>query len=87
MVSTNGVDWKLGLTLNPAKDGKVANYPQVIQAADGQLHIVFTYANQMTAQTWRERVIRHVVLTTGFENRHPSPEASPPSKTTPKPKP
>jgi len=62
MISTNGVDWKLGLTLNPAKDGKVANYPQVIEAADGRLHIVFTYSNQMDAQTWRERVIRHKVV-------------------------
>ena len=79
MVSTNGLDWKLGLNLNPANDGKVANYPQVIQAADGRLHIVFTYANQMNEQTWRERVIRHVVLTSGLDSRHPSPEASPAS--------
>jgi hypothetical protein len=34
----------------------------VIQATDGKLHVVFTYANQMNAQTWRERVIRHVVV-------------------------
>jgi len=65
MVSSNGADWKLGLPLNPAGDGKVANYPQVIQAADGRLHVVFTYAKQHNAQTWRERVIRHVVVKTG----------------------
>jgi predicted neuraminidase len=87
MVSRDGVNWSLGLSLNPAGDGKVANYPQVIQAADGRLHIVFTCANQQNAQTWRERVIRHVVLATGFANRHSSPEASSASKATPKVKP
>ena len=62
MISDNGVDWRLGLTLNPAKDGKVANYPQAIQTKDGKLHIVFTYAKQQNRWTWRERVIRHIVL-------------------------
>jgi hypothetical protein len=87
MVSRDGVNWSLGLTLNPAGAGNVANYPQAVQTADGRLHIVFTYANQMNAQTWRDRVIRHVVLATGFANRHASPEASSASKATPKVKP
>jgi hypothetical protein len=87
MGSRDGVNWSLGLTLNPAGDGKVANYPQAVQTADGNLHIVFTYANQMNAQTWRERVIRHVVLATGIESRHVSPETSPDTKATPKPQP
>jgi hypothetical protein len=63
--------------LNPAGDGKVANYPQAVQTADGKLHIVFTYANQMDAQTWRERVIRHVVVSTGLEARAGSQDVSP----------
>jgi hypothetical protein len=64
MVSSDGVDWSLGLTLNPDGDGKVANYPQAVQTSDGKLHVVFTYANQQNAQTWRERVIRHMVVAT-----------------------
>jgi predicted neuraminidase len=80
MVSTNGLDWTLGLTLNPANDGKVANYPQAVQTADGKLDIVFTYANQMNAQTWRERVIRHVVVSTGLDARAGSQDVSPKSK-------
>ncbi len=42
MVSDDGYNWKLGLTLNPDGDGKVANYPQAIQASDGKVHVVFT---------------------------------------------
>jgi predicted neuraminidase len=77
MVSTNGLNWTLGLTLNPAGDGKVANYPQAVQTADGKLHIVFTYANQMNAQTWRERVIRHVVVRRGWKAPAASHDVSP----------
>lgn len=84
MVSTNGVNWTLGLTLNPAGDAKVAHYPQAIQTADGKLHVVFTYGNQAGAGHWRENVIRHVVLATGSASRHTSPEASPTSQAAPK---
>ena len=49
--------------------------------------VVFTYANQMNAQTWRERVIRHLVLTTGTERSATLPQASSASKPTPTPKP
>ena len=63
MVSSDGFNWSLGVTLNPENDGRVANYPQVIEADDGRLHIVFTYAPQMSGPTWRERTIRHVVVT------------------------
>jgi hypothetical protein len=65
MVSRNGVDWSLGLTLNPAGDGKVAHYPQAVETPDGKLHVVFTYAPDTSAQTWRQRVIRHMVLARG----------------------
>ncbi|MCX8037542.1 MAG: exo-alpha-sialidase [Candidatus Sumerlaeia bacterium] len=85
MVSTNGLDWKLGLTLNPAGDGKVAHYPQAIQAADGKIHVVFSYGNQAGAKDWRKNVIRHIVLTTESESRRASPQKPSASKTAPKP--
>jgi hypothetical protein len=62
LVSRDGVTWQLGLTLNPAGDGKLAHYPQLIEAVDGKLHIVFTYGNRFTSDNWREWVIRHVVV-------------------------
>lgn len=65
MVSLDGLHWTLGLTLNPAGDGKVAHYPQAIQTLDGKLHVVFTYAGRTDAQSWRERVIRHVIVDVG----------------------
>jgi hypothetical protein len=66
MVSSNGVDWNLSLTLNPAGDGAFAHYPQAVETPDGKLHVVFTYAPDTSAQTWRQRVIRHMVLARGI---------------------
>jgi len=65
MVSKNGTDWKLGINLNSEADGMDANYPQAIQTKDGKLHVVFTYVKKQNRDTWRERVIRHMILTTG----------------------
>ena len=64
MVSRNGTDWSLGRILNSEEDGMDANYPQAIQAKDGKIHVVFTHVTRMTGASWRERVIRHMILTT-----------------------
>src|SRR6478609_11213455 len=52
-ISSDGIDWKPVMTLEnvPAKSGY--SYPAIIQAADGMVHITYTY--------WRESV-KHVVI-------------------------
>ena len=52
-LSDDGVDWRMGLTLEsrPIRDGYA--YPAVIQARDGRIHITYT---------WNRTRIRHAVL-------------------------
>jgi len=52
-VSTDGVAWRTGLTLEeePIPDGYA--YPAVIQSSDGLVHVTYT---------WGRRRIKHVVI-------------------------
>ena len=50
-VSKNGSDWRMALVLED-EPGEYS-YPAVIQAADGRVHITYT---------WRRERIKHVVL-------------------------
>lgn len=54
-LSDNGADWKNVLTLEDEK-GREFSYPAVIQTADGQVHITYT---------WKRLNVRHVVLDPG----------------------
>ena len=57
-LSTDGVSWKRVLDLEPLreitdKEGEEYSYPTVIQAADGLVHIVYT---------WNRKTVKYVVL-------------------------
>ena len=51
-VSDDGRNWRRGVALENAPDGEYS-YPAMIQAADGLVHVTYT---------WRRQQIRHVVL-------------------------
>ena len=51
-VSDDGRSWRRGVTLENAPDGEYS-YPAMIQAADGLVHVTYT---------WRRQRIRHVVF-------------------------
>jgi len=53
--SENGTEWRRILLLEDEPEGEFS-YPAVIQAADGLVHITYT---------WRRRSVRHVVLRGG----------------------
>lgn len=52
-VSADGAHWRRLLTLEPGPDDSGYAYPALIQAADGRVHIVYS---------WRRQRLRHVVL-------------------------
>ncbi|MCA9194758.1 MAG: exo-alpha-sialidase [Planctomycetales bacterium] len=52
-ISSDGLQWKPFLTLENEGHRAGYSYPAVIQAADGQIHITYT---------WRRETIKHVVL-------------------------
>ena len=51
-ISENGIDWKPALTLDREAKAEFS-YPAVIQAADGNVHITYT---------WKRQKVRHFVL-------------------------
>lgn len=51
-ISDNGVDWKPALTLD-REAGAEFSYPAVIQTADGNVHITYT---------WKRTKVRHFIL-------------------------
>ena len=51
-VSENGIDWKPALTLDREAKAEFS-YPAVIQAADGNVHLTYT---------WKRQKVRHFVL-------------------------
>ena len=51
-LSNDGVKWRTVLTLEKEPKSEFS-YPAVIQAADGKVHITYT---------WKRRSIKHVVL-------------------------
>ena len=51
-VSENGYDWKPALTLDREAQAEFS-YPAVIQAADGNVHITYT---------WKRKKVRHFVV-------------------------
>ena len=51
-VSDDGRRWRRGVDLENAPDGEYS-YPAMIQAADGLVHVTYT---------WRRQRIRHVVF-------------------------
>ena len=51
-ISRDGQTWRPGVTLEDAEDGEYS-YPAMIQTADGQVHITYT---------WRRQRIKHVVF-------------------------
>ena len=65
MVSTAGTNWRLGLAVNSESDGYEAHYPQAVQAADGKLHVVYTYNIKGKAG-----VIRHAIISISLLHRN-----------------
>ncbi len=54
MLSGDGVKWREALVLED-EPGKEFSYPAVIQAADGKVHVTYT---------WKRKNVRHVVIDT-----------------------
>jgi predicted neuraminidase len=55
-LSDDGIRWHEALVLED-ESGMEFSYPAVIQAADGRVHVTYT---------WKRRNVRHIVLDAGL---------------------